>query len=311
LRKHALVSSAWVRSLLLAALVASAGRASAQPSGEPRAASSDQDQALATALFREGRALMVAGRFAEACPKLAESQRLDPGGGTILNLALCHEQEGHLARSWSEFNEAIAFARRDRRADREAEAAEHVAQLEPRLSRLTIVVPGAARTSGLRVELDGRALEPASWSLAIPLDAGEHVVGASAPGHAPFTTTVSVAGEGRQETLEIPVLRAATPPAPQPRLEPTQAQQPSPVLVGQSAPAAARSLRRPLGWVASAAGVAQVGAAAYFGIRALQLHGRMDDAAAGPVADASTVLTATGLVTLAGGIYLLATSGGF
>jgi hypothetical protein len=57
--------------------------------------------------------------------------------------------------------------------------------------------------------------------------------------------------------------------------------------------------------------VAQVGAATYFGIRALQLHARMDDPAAGPVADASTVLTATGLLTLAGGIYLLATSGRF
>ena len=65
--------------------------------------------------------------------KFAESHRLDPSGGTILNLALCHEKEGKLARSWSEFTEAIAFARRDYRADREAEAQDHAGKLEPRL----------------------------------------------------------------------------------------------------------------------------------------------------------------------------------
>src|SRR5262245_2520720 len=102
---------------LLLCVLAGTGRARAEPSAE--------DKALATALFREGRALLAEKRVADACLKFEESHRLDPSGGTILNLALCHEQEGKLARSWSEFNEAIAFARRDYRADRESEAREH------------------------------------------------------------------------------------------------------------------------------------------------------------------------------------------
>jgi hypothetical protein len=58
-----------------------------------------------------------------------------------LNLALCHEQEARLARSWSEFKEAMAVARGDSRRDRENEATTHVSALEPRLSRLTLVTP--------------------------------------------------------------------------------------------------------------------------------------------------------------------------
>jgi hypothetical protein len=164
------------------------------------------DKALATMLFQEGRALMAAWHFPEACQKLQESQRLDPGGGTLLNLALCHEQEGRLARSWSEFNEAISVARGDDRADREAEAAHHVAVLEPRLSRLTIVVPAAAQLDGLVIECDGRELGRGSWSTAIPVDGGEHTVRATAQRRQPFSARIVIGQESDSRTVEIPVL---------------------------------------------------------------------------------------------------------
>src|SRR5436190_16324151 len=163
--------------LVLASFV-SMGRARAEPSPEERA--------LATTLFQEGRALMAVRKFGEACAKLEESQRLDPSGGTILNLALCHEQEGRLASAWSEFNEAALAARRDGRHDREQEALGHVRALEPRLSRLTIVVPARIQVDGLRVERDGRELGRGAWSTAMPVDGGEHRVRATATGRDPF-----------------------------------------------------------------------------------------------------------------------------
>jgi serine/threonine-protein kinase len=175
----------------------------------PARAEYAEDKALATALFQEARALMAAKRFAEACPKLAESQRLDPSGGTLLNLALCHEQEGRLASSWSEFNEAAAVARRDARRDREQEALSHVRALEPRLSRLTIVVPTATQVEGLRIERDGREIGRGAWSTAMPIDGGAHTVRATATAREPFTATIVIEREGDAKTVEIPVL--ATP----------------------------------------------------------------------------------------------------
>jgi hypothetical protein len=285
----------WQGVALTVATLLSGSLAAAEPSSpEP----SSEDRALATVLFNQGRALVAAGQISEACLKFEESQRLDPSGGTILNLALCDEMLGKLARSWSEFNEATAAARREGRQDRLDEATKHAHALEPRLSRLTIVVPESARLDGLRVERDGRELGQGAWSTAMPVDGGEHEVRATAPGKTPFYARAAVAGEGDAVTVTIPALASQ----PTPVISPASSPPPAVTL----APGPQRSdIRRPLGWTLGAAGLMQLGVAGYFGLRAFDLHAGNDDLSAGRAADRSTWLSITGLVTTAVGVALL------
>lgn len=220
----------------LAALFALGGAPSARADGAG-------DARAAQALFEEGRALMDAGRFAEACPKLAESQRLDPGGGTQLNLALCLEGQGRRASALVAMQEALRVAVRDGRADRERMARARVSALERSVARLRVVVPKAAEVEGLVVKLDGEVVGPVSFGVATPIDAGTHTLDAAAPSRASSRVAVTVAdGELRDVTVpELEAIRAlpaerpapaaeAPPPAP---ASATEASAPPPVPHGE------------------------------------------------------------------------------
>lgn len=172
---------------------------------------------LAEALFVEAKRLMTEGRFPEACPKLDESQRLDPSGGTALLLALCLERQGKVASAWAAFSTALALAVRDRNAEREAIAREHLASLEPRLSYLTVLVPaGLAERPGLRVLLDGVALEAPAWGVALPVDVGEHTVRVEVPGQGPVVHRARLLLERQRQVVSLsaaPPAASSSPPA--------------------------------------------------------------------------------------------------
>src|SRR5689334_22968510 len=76
------------------------------------------DPALAETLFREGKALLRAGDFAHACPKLAASYEQDPGTGTLLALARCQEGLGQLATAWSTYRRVVESSEQQGRLDR-------------------------------------------------------------------------------------------------------------------------------------------------------------------------------------------------
>lgn len=162
------------------------------------------DSATAERLFREAKSLMSQKRYTEACPKLAESHRAEPSGGTILHLALCHKEEGRIATAHKELEEAVQFAVRDKREDREKAARALMAELEPRLSTLSIVVvPEVMRLPGIEVKRDGVPVPSSEWGSSMPVDPGPHTVTAWAPGRKPFLKTVDLRGDAASGSVVI------------------------------------------------------------------------------------------------------------
>ena len=139
-------------------------------------------------LFRRAKALMAQKKDDEACPLLSESYRLDPGVGTLLNLALCHERIGKTASAWGEFRsvEQQAHAASPPNETRARFARDHAAKLQTRLSRVQITVPAEARVPGLVIKVDGEAKGEPLWA-GVPVDPGTRVVEASATNKKPVT----------------------------------------------------------------------------------------------------------------------------
>lgn len=194
------MSAARRAALLLGVLCAAwPGRAGAQTSAER--------VATAQALYETAAALARAGRWAEACPKLEESQRLDPALGTQFHLAACYESSGRPTSAWSLFLEVAAAAKATGQSVRESTARARAAALEARLPRITVVLSrSAAAPSGLAITRDGVALKPVVLGTAVPVDFGRHVVRASAPGRVPWQTTAAVTELGQRIVIEVPAL---------------------------------------------------------------------------------------------------------
>ncbi|HUQ07412.1 MAG TPA: hypothetical protein VM261_33195 [Kofleriaceae bacterium] len=162
-------------------------------------------------LFQEGRALIEAGKFADACPKFEESQRLDPGLGTLLNLAACYEQVGKLASALTAFRSAEEQARAAGPTEkkREQTAAERARAIESRVPRLTIILSASDRPTGFTVTRDGVTVPPLDFGRRIPVDPGTIVIEATAPGFEAFKTEVVIARDTTARTVDVPALMAA------------------------------------------------------------------------------------------------------
>jgi hypothetical protein len=208
----------------LAALAIALGAISSSIASSARA--DDGKVAHAQALFDEALVLMKAKRYAEACPKLEESDTLDPGMGTEYRLGECYEADGKIASAWSTFSAVSAAAKRDGKIERSAVAGRRAALLLPRLPRILLDVPDAARAPGLEVLQDGKSIAPSDWAGKMPIDPGAHVISARAPGKigwstsATFveraTTTVPVPALGDLPTAPRAVIVVVAPPPPRP-----------------------------------------------------------------------------------------------
>lgn len=291
--------SAFLRGAVAAAIVVSAAPVRAQES-------TVSSEMRAEYLFRSGEKKFDAGKYAEACADFAESLRLGPKLGTLLNLALCHETIGRYATAWGEFNHAAVWAIQNNQKDRHDFAQQHAGALETKVPRVLLQLPpGQALGS---VEIDGEPLPDSRWYLPIFLDAGEHSVSVNAPGKQRSTVKFRVINSPTEQLVSIPSLADEKPPPPPP---------PPPILVDRDA------TKRTIGYVTLITGGTLFVMGVTFGISAMDSRNTASDnclgnrcnaegfdayQAAQSKATVSTVTTLIGLAAIGAGTWLVVTS---
>lgn len=229
------------------------------------------DAALAESLFRQGRDRMDKGDYAAACPMLAESFAQEETTGTLLALALCQEQAGQTASAWATFAAVVTRAKREGQAEREQAARDHLRELDAKLSRLTIKVDGAtANVPGLVVKRDGLSVGRGAWGAALPVDPGEHVVEAVAPGKLAWKGPVTIGRAADSQIVMVPVLADEPAAAVAPTASPTTAAALAPDR--DSVPPAKSSGLRTAGFVVGGAGIVGLAVGGYYALRASSLY---------------------------------------
>ncbi len=245
-------------------------------------AGAQTDKAAAEALFDQGVRLMKQNSFNDACPKLEESERIDPAVGTLLYLGECYERVGKTASAWATFREASSLAANSNQADRARVASTRAQELETKLSRLSVeLMPDVARIPGVVVKRGGRRLEPSLYGTPLPVDPGEYRIEVSAPGYETWSTPIKVEAGGASASVRVPGLVKG------PDVSPVQApveQKPASLSAGPGAtqPSAApvkRSLTtgQTLGLVVGGVGVVGLGLGSYFGVRAITKNSDAED----------------------------------
>lgn len=250
------------------AMILAAGLVLAAPSALAQV--SVTDQALAQALFNQGKKLMAEGKYAEACKKFAASNRTAPGTGTLLNLAVCHEKVGKLASAWVEFSNAADSDRSAGNQRRLAYSVQEMNKLAPQLAHITISPPPGASIPGLVVKLDGAKISDAALGTPAPVDPGVHTIVASAPGRQAWSKQVKIEKNGEQKTVAIPALAASATPTTQPApsasaATPKPAPSPGPA---SPAPEPSTNGRRIAAYVTGGVGVVGIALGSYFGLKA-------------------------------------------
>jgi hypothetical protein len=201
------MNQAWV-SLFLC--VAAASCASPPPAQTPASAPPiARNIGAAEVVFDEAVTLSEAGRYAEACAKFEESDRLDHAINTLFNLGDCYERVGRLASAWEAFTRVGGEARQAGKDALKEDATRRAEALKPRVAKLMLVVPPAASgIAGVQLERNGVVVDRQLWNQSVPVDAGEQKIVVTAPGKAPWRETISIR-EAEAAKITVPELAGA------------------------------------------------------------------------------------------------------
>ena len=156
------------------------------------------DEAKAEELFNKAVELSEAHQYDQACPLLAESQKLDPRASTLFALGDCEREAGKMGSAVAHFKaylkeyEAMKRDVRKRHDQRANSARSHIKKLEAEAPTLKLTFPGGIPAE-FTVKRNGDEVNRIDLDKDIPVDPGEQVVIVEIPGHEPAEQRITVA----------------------------------------------------------------------------------------------------------------------
>jgi hypothetical protein len=172
-------------------------------------------------LFDHALLELDAGKLDAACELFARAYCVDKetdkqtAAAKLFSAASCEVRRNRLAsarvlfESYLASTETLDAAAKESEAVRRQEARTELAKLDPRVPRLSIVVPVGV-PAGFAVRLDGRTLAPDRYGAELPIDPGEHVIVTEQPGYPRREHRFSMSA-GQKRSLSVEWMRA--PPA--------------------------------------------------------------------------------------------------
>lgn len=178
-------------------------------------AQSPGDVATARELAKEGLEANKAGRWIDAISAFERSLALHRNAFTLYNLGVAYRSVGKNAQALESFRQFLKEPMTEAMQPFEAPAKAAIAELEGVVAHVTITVtPG--ELEGLKVMVDDRRIPTAALGLPRLVDAGEHEVVVTAPGHLKAQQRFTVTEGGEAEVaLTLEIDPSATPDAPE------------------------------------------------------------------------------------------------
>jgi hypothetical protein len=286
------------RPVLLAFVLAIALPAAAETKGEVEA----------RGLFREGNRRFDAADYVAALDLFRAAYARFPSPKILLNIGTTLKQLGRFAEATDSYEQY----RRHPAADpkRRAEVDQIVKELAIKVGRLRVTV----NEPGARVLVDGKAVGESPQQISVRLDAGDHSIMAEKDGFPMAATRIALAG-GEERTVELRLVRAASPERGQPKPAPTPA--PTVADATPTAPPVAvtpiagprprdEAWRPPpyVAWIALGVAAVAAGTGGYFGSRVLDRGVSVDDSKR-PALSATVCFSIAGVAAAAAGGALL------
>ena len=146
---------------------------------------------------------MADGQYAEACPKFAESQRLDPAPARSSTSPSATEEQparerlGHVQRAAADADRSgrPEWVKRGKEKAAALASDAHHAHGDRLEERASIDGPGSRATASRSAPRVG---------LKVPVDGGDHVIGGACPGHETWTTHVKAPAKSAALTVTWP-----------------------------------------------------------------------------------------------------------